>query len=96
MDKKKISKLLIQKETISNLSKNAQGLIWGGYGEPDPMSEKPPWDTICILQSMVFYSKCDDINCDTIYKPDCFGPSTKDDGGTCDSSTSDLTCQGYC
>ena len=31
MEKKKIKKLVLNKETISNLSNNAQGVIIGGY-----------------------------------------------------------------
>ena len=31
MEKKKIGKLVLKKETISNLSTNAQGVIIGGY-----------------------------------------------------------------
>ena len=31
MEKKKIAKLVLKKETISNLSNNTQGVIIGGY-----------------------------------------------------------------
>ena len=34
MGAKKVKKLVIKKETISNLSKFEQGMVWGGYDEP--------------------------------------------------------------
>ena len=87
-------KLMLKKETISNLSKFEQGHIIGGY-EPD--SEKPGWNTLCILWSMIRYSHCDDLACDTIYKDTCYCPTNLFDGGTCDSTVdTDVTCQGWC
>ena len=80
MEKKKISKLVIQKETISNLSKNSQSWILGGYGEDDT------WIPIITVNP--------DITCLFI---NCQKPSTKNDGGTCDSTVNqDVTCEGYC
>jgi len=78
MEKNELKKFTIQKETISNLSKNAQGLIWGGYYLPGSIAP-----IICYL-SVDNWTKCPDA-------PDiCSGTCDLID---CDSHTYDfMTC----
>jgi len=95
MKQKKSKKLLLKKETISNLSKFDQGMVIGGYDAGGGTFSYAPICT-CSGPTGCFSwpgSYCPEMS--EIYKP-CL-PSTKDDGGTCDSSVnSEISCQGQC
>lgn len=98
MEPKRVKKFVLKKETISNLSNFEQSRIIGGYNEGP---SKFWWNTICAFVSafgLPEYS-CFFNETDCPGDLDCGGdqPSTKDDGGTCDSSVDmNISCQGYC
>jgi len=88
MEKKHLKKWVIEKETIANLSKFQQGMVWGGYDEESfgggTCGSK--CETWCAQD------KCFDNKTNFVCPP-----NTKDDGGTCDSSVDwAVSCQGFC
>ena len=89
MKKKKIKKLSLKKETISNLSKFEQGGIIGGY---DPGSNGN-W-FLCAIYSFIMTDCENNFNC---LNPDLLNQTNLYDGGTCDSTMNyNLTCTGHC
>jgi len=90
MEKKKIKKLALKKETISNLSKFEQGGIIGGYAASNGLM------FFCALRSLIL-TDCDNnfncLNTDLLDKKQ----TIPNDGGTCDSTIDwDVTCTGNC
>jgi hypothetical protein len=64
MEQKKIKKLALKKETISNLSKFEQGGIIGGYDPGEAIYEKT-WYELTCLKSLVLVGNCPEVSGDT-------------------------------
>jgi len=95
MESKKIKKLLLNKKTISNLSKPEQRMVSGGYGDYGKVSWEPINWCPSRRNTMCNTDPC--IGCP--YPPtEILCPKTVlNDGGTCDSTINiDVTCVGNC
>ena len=82
MEQKKIKKLLLKKETISNLSSFEQNRILGGYNAPSLIimfKECAEWHSVNEGASFCNPSYCNDLSC-------AGGPNTCYQGGNCDST----------